>query len=97
MYKERKEVMEAGLRELGWDIKPSKATFYIWIPCPDGFTSEEFATVLLEKANIVVPPGNGYGKYGEGFIRIAITKPVDVLKKALDNMKKAGISYNMKK
>lgn len=97
MYKERKEVMEEGLRELGWDIVPSKATFYIWIQCPKGFTSEEFATVMLEKAHLVVPPGNGYGKYGEGFIRIAITKPVDVLKKALQRMKEAGISYTMEK
>lgn len=97
MYKERKDVMEAGLRELGWDITPSKATFYIWIPCPKGFTSEEFATVLLERANLVVPPGNGYGKYGEGFIRIAITKPVETLQKALSRMKAAGISYNMEK
>lgn len=97
MYKERKELMEKGLAELGWNVKPSKATFYLWLPCPKGFTSEEFATVMLEKANIVVPPGNGYGKYGEGFFRIALTKPVDVLQKALLKMKEAGISYNMNK
>ncbi|MCD8024642.1 MAG: LL-diaminopimelate aminotransferase [Candidatus Gastranaerophilales bacterium] len=96
MYKERKEVMENGLRELGWNITPSKATFYIWIPCPKGFTSEEFATLMLEKANLVVPPGNGYGKYGEGYIRIAITKPTEVLKTAISRMKEAGISYDMK-
>ena len=97
MYKERKVVMEEGLRELGWDVEPSKATFYIWIPVPKGFTSEEFATLLLEKAHVVVPPGNGYGKCGEGFIRIAITKPVEVLKEALKRMKDAGINYNMSK
>ncbi len=96
MYKERKEVMEKGLRELGWDVKPSRATFYLWLKAPEGFTSEEFATVLLEKAHIVVPPGNGYGKYGEGYFRIALTKPVDVLQKALDRMKEAGIRYDMK-
>ena len=97
MYKERKEVMEAGLKELGWDVKSGKATFYIWLPVPKGFTSEEFATVMLEKAAIVVPPGNGYGKYGEGYFRIALTKPVDVLQKALSRMKEAGISYGMSK
>lgn len=96
MYKERKEVMEKALRELGWDVKPSRATFYLWLKAPEGFTSEEFATVLLEKAHIVVPPGNGYGKYGEGYFRIALTKPVDVLQKALDRMKEAGIRYDMK-
>ena len=97
MYKERKEVMEQGLRELGWDIVPSKATFYLWVPVPKGFTSEEFVTVMLEKAHLVVPPGNGYGKYGEGFFRIALTKPVDDIKEALRRMKEAGISYNMTK
>jgi len=97
MYKERKEVMEEGLRKLGWDVEPSKATFYLWLPVPEGFTSEEFVTVMLEKAHLVVPPGNGYGKYGEGYFRIALTKPVDVLKKALERMEKAGISYNMSK
>lgn len=97
MYKERKEVMEQGLRELGWDIVPSKATFYLWVPVPKGFTSEEFVTVMLEKAHLVVPPGNGYGKYGEGFFRIALTKPVEDIREALHRMKEAGISYNMTK
>lgn len=95
MYEERKRIMEAGLKELGWDVTPSKATFYLWLPVPKGYTSEEFATVMLEKAGIVVPPGNGYGTYGEGYFRIALTKDVDTLKKALSRMKEAGICYNM--
>lgn len=95
MYKERKDVMEAGLKELGWDITPSKATFYLWLPVPKGFTSEKFATVMLEKAGIVVPPGNGYGSYGEGYFRIALTKDIETIKKALSRMKEAGITYDM--
>ena len=94
MYKERKDVMEVGLKELGWDIKPSKATFYLWLRVPKGYTSEEFATLMLEKAGIVVPPGTGYGAYGEGYFRIALTKDVEILKKALCRMKEAGIYYN---
>lgn len=97
MYEERKHVMENGLSELGWNIKPSKATFYLWLPVPKGFTSEEFVTVMLEKAGVVVPPGNGYGTYGEGYFRIALTKDVETIKKALQKMKDAGISFNMKK
>ncbi len=93
MYQERRDVMEEGLRELGWDIKPSKATFYIWIPTPGNMSSEEFATLMLEKANVVVPPGIGYGKCGEGYIRIALTKDTDTLKKAIQRMKDAGIRY----
>lgn len=93
MYQERRDVMEAGLRELGWDIKPSKATFYIWIPVPKGYTSEQFATKMLEDAAIVVPPGNGYGKYGEGYIRIALTKDVDTIKKCINRMKECGLKF----
>ncbi len=94
MYQERRDVAEEGLRELGWDIKPSKATFYLWLPVPKGMTSEEFVTVMLEKASVVVPPGNGYGKYGEGYFRIALTKDVETLKKCIQRMKDAGIRYN---
>lgn len=94
MYQERRDVMESGLRELGWDVKTSKATFYLWLPVPKGFTSESFATELLEKAGVVVPPGNGYGPYGEGYFRIALTKDVETIKKVLQRMKDAGISYN---
>lgn len=95
MYKERRDVAEAGLRELGWDVKTSKATFYLWLPVPKGYTSEEFATVMLEKAGVVVPPGNGYGNWGEGYFRIALTKDVETIKKALSRMKEAGIAFDM--
>ena len=94
MYQERRDVAEAGLKELGWNIKPSKATFYLWLPTPKGMTSEEFATLMLEKAGIVVPPGNGYGRYGEGYFRIALTKDAETIKKCLKRMKDAGIRYN---
>ena len=93
MYQDRRDIMEKGLKELGWNIKPSKATFYIWIPVPKGYTSESFATLMLEKAHLVVPPGNGYGDCGEGYIRIALTKNSDTLKIALQRMKDAGIRY----
>jgi LL-diaminopimelate aminotransferase len=85
--------MEAGLRELGWDLKPSKATFYLWLPVPQGYTSESFVTAMLEKAHVVVPPGNGYGKYGEGWFRIALTKDADTLRECINRMKNAGIYY----
>lgn len=94
MYQERRDAAEEGLRELGWHIKPSKATFYLWLPVPKGMTSEEFVTLMLEKANVVVPPGNGYGKYGEGYFRVALTKDVETIKKCIQRMKDAGIRYN---
>ena len=93
MYQERRDAAEEGFRELGWDIKPSKATFYLWLPVPKGMTSEEFVTVMLEKAHVVVPPGNGYGQCGEGYFRVALTKDVDTIKKCIQRMKDAAIRY----
>jgi LL-diaminopimelate aminotransferase len=94
MYQKRRDIMVQGLKELGWDIKPSKATFYLWLPTPNNMGSVEFAALMLEKANIIVPPGNGYGPGGEGFFRIALTVSEERLKEALQRMKNAGIRYN---
>ncbi|MFA6988811.1 MAG: LL-diaminopimelate aminotransferase [Candidatus Gastranaerophilaceae bacterium] len=93
IYKKRCEIMENGLREMGWNIKSSKATFYLWVPVPKGMTSEKFVTLMLEEARVVVPPGNGYGKNGEGYFRIALTKDEETLRKAVQRMKDAGIRY----
>jgi LL-diaminopimelate aminotransferase len=93
MYQERKEVMENGLRELGWKVIPTKGTIFLWARVPKGMTSEQFATIMLEKAAVVVPAGNGYGTYGEGYFRIALTQEVDRLKEAIQRMKDAGIRY----
>lgn len=93
MYQGRRDVVLAGLKELGWDVKPNKATFYMWLPTPNGMTSVDFAALMLDKAGIIVPPGNGYGPNGEGFFRIAITVPEARLKEAIQRMKDAGIRY----
>ena len=82
-----------GLRELGWDIKPTKGTIFLWVKVPNGMTSVEFADLMLEKAAVVVPAGIGYGRYGEGYFRIALTQEVDRLKEVIQRMKDAGIRY----
>ena len=50
-----------------------KASFYIWAKVPEGYTSVEFTTSLLDKANVAVTPGTGYGSAGEGYVRLSIT------------------------
>ncbi|MBO6087307.1 LL-diaminopimelate aminotransferase [bacterium] len=94
MYQERRDVAEEGFKELGWNIKPSKATFYLWLPVPKGMTSEEFVTLMLEKAHVVVPSGRGYGEYGEGYFRVALTKDAETIKECIRRMKEAGICYS---
>jgi len=92
IYTGRRNVVINGLNKLGWNLKPTKATFYIWIPTPKNINSVDFANLLLEKTGIIVTPGIGYGEYGEGYVRIALTVDEKRLEEAIGRMEKAGLS-----
>lgn len=87
-YKQRRDALVKGLRDLGWQVQAPGATFYVWVPVPDGTSSTEFATRLLEKAAIVVTPGVGFGKHGEGYIRMALTVPVERIQEAIERLRR---------
>jgi LL-diaminopimelate aminotransferase len=89
-YQERRDLLLPGLRALGLDPVTPAATFYVWIPVPEGYTSASFCTHLLTKAGIVTTPGNGFGKSGEGYVRIALTKDKERIREALDRMERIG-------
>jgi LL-diaminopimelate aminotransferase len=93
IYQRRRDVLIAGLNELGLSIKPPKATFYVWAPVPRGYSSLEFSKLLLDKAGVVATPGIGFGDYGEGYLRFALTKPVERIKEAVERMRTLGIRY----
>jgi len=83
VYKERREMMVKGLRSCGLDPYDSTATFYIWCPVPGGVESRVFSQRLLVESGVVVTPGVGFGKHGEGYFRISLTRSEDRLKEAL--------------
>jgi len=91
IYEERRNALIEGLKAMGLEVKPPKATFYIWAPVPKGFTSIGFAKLLLEEAGIVATPGVGFGEAGEGYVRFALTKPVDRINEAVERMKRLKI------
>jgi LL-diaminopimelate aminotransferase len=91
IYTRRRDVVINGLNKLGWNLKPTKATFYIWIPTLKNINSVDFANLLLEKTGIIVTPGIGYGEYGEGFVRIALTVEEKRLEEAMERLKKSSI------
>ena len=91
IYESRRDVMVKGLREIGLEVDLPKATFYLWIRVPPGYTSSQFATLLIEQAGIVVTPGNGFGEAGEGYFRIALTVDESRLKEAVERLKKINI------
>ncbi len=87
LYVRRRDFLVDGLNELGWKIKKPQATFYLWVPVPEGYTSSSFAAKLLDDAGIIVGPGNGYGEYGEGYFRVALTIDEARMKEALERIK----------
>ncbi|MFH1773455.1 MAG: LL-diaminopimelate aminotransferase [Methanobacteriota archaeon] len=87
IYQERRDVFVRGLNELGLSCEKPRATFYVWLEVPNR-NSLTFANMLLEKADVVCTPGVGFGECGEGFVRFALTQPVERIKEALERMEK---------
>ncbi len=94
IYEERRDALVAGLREMGFDVRPPKATFYLWFPVPTGFTSGSFCAELLLKAGVVVTPGSGFGAAGEGFVRATFTVSVARIREAVERIRKLGVRGN---
>jgi LL-diaminopimelate aminotransferase len=91
IYQERRDVLVNGLREMGFEIPPPKATFYLWVPVPKGFDSTSFTRELMLKAGVVVTPGSGFGAAGEGYVRATFTVGVDRLREVVERLKRLGI------
>ncbi|MFC1991440.1 LL-diaminopimelate aminotransferase [Chloroflexota bacterium] len=72
-YQKRRDLMVDMLNSIGIEAKTPKASLYVWAKIPEGYTSAEFATDLLEQVGVVVTPGLGYGKSGEGYVRLSLT------------------------
>jgi LL-diaminopimelate aminotransferase len=91
IYRRRRDIMVAGLKDLGLDVDPPRATFYLWAPVPSGFTSARFASLLLTEAGLVCTPGNGFGDPGEGYVRFALCVPEHRLQEAVDRLGKINL------
>lgn len=87
IYQRRRDLVVDTLRDIGIEVTPPKATIYIWIEVPAGYTSLSFADMVLEKCGVVVPPGSGYGPSGEGFVRISLTAPDERISEALERIR----------
>jgi alanine-synthesizing transaminase len=89
-YRARRDVLLDGLHQAGWDIPPPAGTMFAWAPIPQEFRSLGslgFSKLLLERANVAVSPGAGFGEYGEGFVRIALVENRQRLRQATRNIK----------
>jgi len=90
-YESRRNTFVDACKQIGWDVTAPKGSFFAWLPVPDGFTSQSFADYLLDAADVAVAPGNGFGKYGEGFIRVGLLMDEARLVEAVQRIGKLGV------
>jgi LL-diaminopimelate aminotransferase len=88
VYRRRRDLLADALASVGIEAPKPKATIYMWIPVPAGYTSASFSEHVLEQAGVVVTPGSGYGPAGEGFIRLSLTTPDARIAEAVNRIEK---------
>jgi LL-diaminopimelate aminotransferase len=88
-YQDRRDALYEGLKRIGIEVALPKASFYLWARVPKQFDSSSFVAHILEKAGVLTTPGNGFGAPGEGYVRFALTVPVERMKEAVERLRKA--------
>jgi LL-diaminopimelate aminotransferase len=92
-YETRRHALIDGFRSLGWTPDPVRATMFLWLPVPAGFGAQEWTKHLIDKAGVVVTPGNAFGPGGNRFFRVSLIADPPVLATAISRMRDAGIRY----
>jgi len=87
VYQRRRDTLVDAVRSAGLEVIPPKASLYLWCRLPDGMGSIDFAAKLLDDTGVVVTPGVGYGKHGEGYVRLSLTVPDDRLQEGIRRLK----------
>ena len=90
-YQGRRDLLCDGLKSMGVIVEPPRGSIYLWVPVPEGHTSETFTKYLLDEVDIVVAPGNGYGPSGEGFVRFSLTLADERLEEGVERLRKASL------
>ena len=91
-YERRNKALCGGLREIGWNVPDSQGSMFVWAKIPEGFeSSEAFVLELMEKSGVIVVPGTAFGSLGEGYVRMALVYPVEVIKEAVQAIADSGI------
>lgn len=88
VYRKRRDLIIDSLSRMGFEVKPPRASLYIWAKLQSGESSASFATRLIEEAGVVVTPGTGYGEGGEGYIRLSLTISDSDLIEGLNRLEK---------
>ncbi|MCU9612007.1 pyridoxal phosphate-dependent aminotransferase [Caldibacillus lycopersici] len=90
-YESRRNAFIEACHNIGWRVDAPKGSFFAWLPVPAGYTSQTFTDLLLEKADVAVASGNGFGAYGEGYIRVGLLMDEVRLVEAVKRIGKLGV------
>jgi len=90
-YESRRNALIEEAQRIGWQVTAPRGSFFAWLPVPLGFMSEQFADLLLDKADIAVAAGNGFGQYGEGYVRVGLLVSEDRLREAISRIEKLNL------
>lgn len=91
-YENRRNALCNGLRNIGWNIKNSEGSMFVWAAIPPKYNSSyEFCMKLLEETGVICTPGNAFGSLGEGYVRFALVLPIDEINMAIDKIKESNI------
>ncbi|PLT45730.1 Glutamine-dependent 2-keto-4-methylthiobutyrate transaminase [Paenibacillus pasadenensis] len=90
-YESRREALFGELERIGWQAERPGGSFFCWLPVPKGMTSEQFADIALEQADVVVAPGVGFGRHGEGYVRLGLLTDEDRLREAAARIGRLGL------
>ncbi|MCH4250228.1 MAG: aminotransferase class I/II-fold pyridoxal phosphate-dependent enzyme [Microbacteriaceae bacterium] len=90
-YRARRDLVVAGLRNLGWDVPAPEGTFFVWVKAPGSRSGEDLTRELLERARVAVAPGIGFGPGGHDYVRIGLVHSRATLTEMLDRIRRAGL------
>lgn len=90
-YQFRRDVLLDGLAGIGWQIPKPKATMFVWAKIPFAMSSRDFTSELLRQTGVAVVPGSGFGRHGEGYVRIALVQPEDKLQEVVQRIEESRI------
>lgn len=91
VYERRRDLLIENLSRAGWEVEKPPATMFVWAKIPEGWTSRSFTYALIDQAGVIVTPGDGFGPNGEGYVRIGLVQPEEVLLDAAKRIAASGI------
>jgi LL-diaminopimelate aminotransferase len=92
-YRRRRDAVLEAFSSLGWQTQPSHGTMFVWLPIPAGFSAQDWTRHLIDRADVVVTPGNAFGPGGERFFRVSLIADEPVIDEAIGRLEAAGIQY----